>query len=147
MLTRYRRLGIQQRIMLYVVVGLAVMFGSFAFLGLQSIQQATDLVYEERLSTAYTIIGILRTDFSHVARDAQEESGGLAAADAQRQAIAAGDLLDHLSKTDPFRFFQVTGLWILDADGRFLGGRWDARTGPRQRGSAHWCRDGQAARW
>ncbi len=130
MLTRYRHLGIQQRIMLYVAVGLVVMFGSFAFVGLQSIQQATDLVYEERLSTAYTIISILRMDFSHVARDAQEASAGLAAADAQRQAIAAGDLLDHLSKTDPFRFFQVTGLWILDADGRFLGAAGTPVPGP-----------------
>ena len=46
-LTRYKRLGIQKRIMLYVTVGLTLMFGVFALVGLELVQRATELVYEE----------------------------------------------------------------------------------------------------
>lgn len=120
MIARFARLGIQQRIMLYVAVGLAIMFGSFAILGLRSIEQATELVYRERLSTAYTITGILERDFVHVARDVQEDSRGLSTADEQRSSIAARRALAHLSETDPFRFFHVTGLWVLDAKGQLV---------------------------
>jgi hypothetical protein len=38
--------------MLYVATGLAVMFGVVAVLGLAAIDEATRLVYRERLSTA-----------------------------------------------------------------------------------------------
>lgn len=44
-LNRFRCLGLQKRIMLYVTAGLAVMFGVLAFLGLGAIEQATRLVY------------------------------------------------------------------------------------------------------
>jgi hypothetical protein len=57
---RLRHLGIQQRIMLYVTVGLVLMYGSLAFLGLQSIQQATDLVYAERLTFGISMVTFRR---------------------------------------------------------------------------------------
>ena len=63
---RFRHLGLQKRIMLYVVVGLAVMFGVVAVLGLSAIDQATQLVYRERLTTAHTTAGILERDFARV---------------------------------------------------------------------------------
>lgn len=69
---RFKRLGIQKRVMLYVTLGLAVMFGSFALVGLQSIQEATELVYDQRPSIAYTTAGMLARDFLHVARDVGE---------------------------------------------------------------------------
>lgn len=118
--TRFKRLGLQQRIMLYVLIGLAIMFGGFVFLGLRSIEQATELVYRERLSTAYTIAGILERDFLHVARDVQESGRQLREEDGQRLEIAGRRLLSHLAETDPFRFFHVTGVWVLDAEGRLL---------------------------
>ena len=55
---RSRHLGLQKRIMLYVVGGLAVMFGVVAVVGLDAIDEATRLVYRERLSTAHTTAGI-----------------------------------------------------------------------------------------
>src|SRR5579864_9071727 len=48
------QIGLQQRIMVYVTLGLLLIFGSVAFVGLQSIRQATALVYQERLMLAYT---------------------------------------------------------------------------------------------
>ncbi len=45
---RFDRIGIQTRIMLYVTVGLAAMFGGFAWLGFRAVGDATQLVHEER---------------------------------------------------------------------------------------------------
>ena len=72
--SRLRRLGLQRRIMLYVTLGLAAMFGTLAFLGLGAIDQATRLVFRERLSTAYTTAGIIERDFGRSAADVQETS-------------------------------------------------------------------------
>src|SRR6266508_1158019 len=70
----FRRLGLQRRIMLYVTLGLAAMFGFLVFLGLGAIDQASRLVFEERLSTAYTTAGIIERDFGRIATDVREAS-------------------------------------------------------------------------
>lgn len=119
-MNRFRRLGIQKRIMLYVAVGLAIVFGSFASVGLRSIQEATELVYDERLNVAYTTAGILGRDFLHVARDAREAEAGLSLSDEEALKAAAQDLLEHLANTDPFPFFRVTGVWVLSREGRVV---------------------------
>ena len=67
-------LGLQRRIMLYVAVGLAVMLGGVAFLGLGAIDQATELVFHERLSAAHTTARILERDLGSVAAESREET-------------------------------------------------------------------------
>ncbi|MBI4336519.1 MAG: HAMP domain-containing protein [Chloroflexi bacterium] len=119
-LAPFRHMGIQKRIMLYVTVGLLVMFSSFVFLGLRSISHATDLVYQERLNIAYTTVGILERDFLHIARDVQEELHLPVSPDDQGANEAARGVLDHLSTTDPFPFFHVTGVWVLGPDGTLI---------------------------
>ena len=115
---RFRYIGIQKRIMLYVMVGLVLMFAVVAFLGLHGIQQATDLVYEERLNTAYTIGGILQRSFEDVANDVREATPEmLGAAPSEDATKAATRLFEHLTKTDSFPFFRVVGLWVLAPDG------------------------------
>ena len=117
---RLVRPGLQRRIMLYVIVGLALMFGALAILDLGAISRATDLVYQERLTTAYTTAGIFDRDFARVAGDALEtaqESGVLAA---PVRPGAAADLLDHLDRTDPYAFFSASGVWLLDGTGNLL---------------------------
>ena len=69
---RFRRLGLQRRIMLYVTLGLAAMFGVLAFLGLGAIDQATALVFQERLNTAYAAASILERDFARASVDASD---------------------------------------------------------------------------
>ena len=118
---RFRRLGLQRRIMLYVTVGLAAMFAAVAFLGLGAIDQATDLVIQERLNTASTTAGILERDLGRIADDARE---------AHRMAATGGPvstghdsaqrLLDHFQRSQPFLFFKVSGVWLLDARGALL---------------------------
>ncbi len=119
-LARYKRLGIQKRIMLYVTVGLTLMFGVFALVGLELVQRATELVYKERLNTAYTTAGILNRDFIHVTREVKAESSSLLSGDEQRLKTTTQALLKHLSETDPFPFFRVTGVSVLTNDGRLL---------------------------
>ncbi|TAK21849.1 MAG: HAMP domain-containing protein [Chloroflexota bacterium] len=130
------RLGLRRRIMLYVTIGLAIMFGTGTLLDLQSIQRATELVYEERLIRAYTIAGFLQQDFLHAARDAREEGSELLGADAGRRDAATRDLLAHLADVDPFRFFRVTGVWVIGADGRVVAAAGRPSPGPDDDGRA-----------
>jgi signal transduction histidine kinase len=114
-------IGLQQRIMAYVTLGLLLIFGSVAFVGLHSIDQATRLIYQERLTLAYTISSTLASDFSHIDGDVREEAAGVTSTDAGERAEATNRLLQHLTDVDPFRFFHVTGVWVLSAhDGGVL---------------------------
>ncbi len=118
---RFRRLGLQKRIMLYVTVGLALLFGLVAFLGLGAIDEATQLVYEERLTTAHTTAGILERDFGGIAADVVEADR--AVVDTPAGSIRPGTaerLLEHFTRTDQYLFFRVSGIWLVDPDGRLV---------------------------
>ncbi|HEU5287260.1 MAG TPA: sensor histidine kinase [Candidatus Limnocylindria bacterium] len=114
---RFNRIGIQTRIMVYVTVGLAVMFGGFAYLGFRAVGDATELVYDERLSTAYTTAATVERDFAHVAKDIDEALAPIDLRTPGEPAAASLRVLTHLAATDPFTFFRITGIWILTAAG------------------------------
>lgn len=120
-MNRFRRLGLQLRIMLYVTVGLAVMFGVLAFLGLGAIDQATQLVFQERLSTAYTTAGILASDLGRTATEVEQASHEIAGVGSGT--VRPGDasaILTHLEQADLSPFFGVTGIWLLSPAGDLL---------------------------
>src|SRR6266540_6464519 len=98
----FRRLGLQRRIMLYVTLGLAAMFGFLVFLGLGAIDQASRLVFEERLSTAYTTAGIIERDFGRIATDVREASRmeAMASGSDAPGPEAAALLFDHMTRTE-----------------------------------------------
>ena len=48
----FLRIGLQRRIMVYVAVGLFVLFGTFAVLGSRTIGQSTEIIYQQRLVLA-----------------------------------------------------------------------------------------------
>lgn len=107
--------------MVYVAAGLVVMFAALAFLGLGAIDQATQLVFQERLATAYTTAGILERDLARVASDANEAgAASLIPADAPSTARSAEGVLDHFSRVAPYLFFRVVGVWLVDADGQLV---------------------------
>ncbi|HEX9045010.1 MAG TPA: sensor histidine kinase [Candidatus Limnocylindrales bacterium] len=118
---RVFRPGLQRRIMLYVIAGLALMFGVLALVDLQAISRATDLVYQERLTTAFTTAGIIDRDFERVAADALETAQEDGVASVPARPGAAADLRTHLDRADPFAFFDVTGVRLYDAAGNLLG--------------------------
>jgi signal transduction histidine kinase len=106
--------------MLYVTIGLAAMFGTVAFLGLGAIDQATRLVFQERLSTAYTTAGIIERDFGRVAADVQEASRELTAVSGSAGQLDARRLLEHFSRANPSPFFKISGIWLLSAAGEVI---------------------------
>ncbi len=106
--------------MLYVVVGLALMFGALLILDLSAISRATDLVYQERLTTAYTTAGILDRDFARLAADALETAQENTVTASPAAPGAAADLLAHLDRPDPQDFFSVSGVEILDPGGALV---------------------------
>jgi signal transduction histidine kinase len=119
--SRLPRLGLQRRIMLYVTLGLAAMFGTLAFLGLGAIDEATRLVFQERLSTAYTTAGIIERDFGRIATDVQETSRVLSTTiGSSGSRLRAAELLEHFARADPSPFFQVSGIWLLDPAGHVV---------------------------
>ena len=125
----FRRLGLQRRIMLYVTVGLSAMFGVVAILGLGAIDQATQLVYGERLAAARTTASILARDFEAIAIDTREEVTGLEQGSAAEG--MAGLLLAHFPEREVSPFFTVSGC-----------GCWTSRAGfsARQAAPAPLCR-------
>lgn len=101
--------------MLYVAAGLAAMFGVLAVIGLGAIDQATQLVFQERLATAYTTAGILERDLGRAAHDAVEDSRRAAGSGSPETAAA---LLRHFNEVSPYLFFRVVGVWLVDSAGR-----------------------------
>lgn len=119
---RLRHLGLQRRIMLYVVVGLATMFAVLALVGLDAIDQATQLVFRERLSTASISAGIIERDLARVADDARQAGRSLAeqVGPPPGTDIAGGVLDGFAQRADPSVFFRVSGVWLLDGRGTVL---------------------------
>jgi signal transduction histidine kinase len=106
--------------MLYVTLGLALMFGGVAFVGLGAIDEATQLVFQERLSTAFTTAGIIERDLARIPAEVQEagrESGDSSGPGSSALGVGADGLLEHLARADPYQFLRISGIWVLDAGG------------------------------
>jgi signal transduction histidine kinase len=106
--------------MLYVTLGLAAMFGTLAVLGLGAIDQATRLVFRERLSTAYTTAGIIERDLARVATDVEATSRLLSADSGTAGQPDARRLFAHLSQATDYPFFRVSGIWLLSEAGEIV---------------------------
>jgi signal transduction histidine kinase len=115
----FRHLGLQRRIMLYLTIGLATMFGVSAIVGSAAIDEAAALVFDERLATAYTTAGIIERDFARLAADvrstqeADPRLPGDHVAEAQR-------FVDDLGTKERYPFFSVIGACLADADMRVI---------------------------
>ena len=115
------RIGIRPRIFLYVSVGLIVMFGLLIIVGLRALDQATGLVFEARLSTAKSLALILDRDLTHVAADVQGFGTELiSATEGPELDQAVDDVLQHLSESDSFAFFDSYAVQVTDSQGRML---------------------------
>ena len=106
--------------MLYVAVGLTIMFGSLIFFGMRALAQATSLVFQERLSTALTIAVTVERDLMHVSGDVHAAEPRLV--DLRGPALNAElhDLTSHLAMADSFAFFHASGVRVLDGTGTLM---------------------------
>jgi signal transduction histidine kinase len=114
-------MGLRTRIFLYVSVGLIVMFGLLIIVGLRALDQATDLVFEARLSTAKSLALILDRDLTHVAADVQGFGAELVSATEgpELDQLVVG-ILHHLAASDSFAFFDSYAVQVTDSQGRML---------------------------
>jgi two-component system sensor histidine kinase UhpB len=108
--------------MLYAAAGLVSMFGAVAILGLGAIDEATQLVYRERLTTAYTTAGILERDFVRVGAEVRAVAAELFPGSSARvpAGAAAGLLYGFERQPQSYPFFSISGVWLLDGRGRLL---------------------------
>jgi signal transduction histidine kinase/HAMP domain-containing protein len=65
-ISRFERLGLQRRIMLYVTGGLIVVMAAYSAVSLQAVSQSTNLVFRERLMVAGTVAQQIDSDLSHM---------------------------------------------------------------------------------
>ena len=107
--------------MLYVTIGLATMFGVGAVVGLAAIDQATGLVFEERLATAHTTAAIIQRDFARLAASVQSitapREGEPASIDSQ---AIAQRILAEVGAPDEYPFFSAVSVCLSGADGTLL---------------------------
>ncbi|MBI4336734.1 MAG: HAMP domain-containing protein [Chloroflexi bacterium] len=115
----FRRLGLQRRIMLYVAVGLALMVGLGAYGGLLAINQATELVYQERLGTAFTTATILDHNVQELANNVELMSTRLLRAESSQETQqTAKELLQLVSASGSFPLVRADSLWLIDEEGK-----------------------------
>jgi len=63
---RFKRSGLQWRIMLYVTAGLLTLSATYGIIALQAVQQSTDLVYRERIFVARTLPPAIDDRWEHL---------------------------------------------------------------------------------
>ena len=114
-------MGVQRRIMLYVITGLVLMFGVLILAGLRALDQATQLVFEARLSTAKSLALILERDLAHVAAEVEAFEGDLVRTpEGPELDRLVSEVMDHLTAADPFAFFISDGIQVLTPDGLMI---------------------------
>lgn len=116
------RLGLQKRIMLYVTVGLVVIALVYTFVGLQAIQQSTEMVFQERLTMAETIAGQVDSLLGHVVDElkgtAADVAPALDADDPQMVQAALETLYHHWAVYH--HFTEPCTVSLVAPDGRVL---------------------------
>lgn len=93
------RLGLQKRIVLYVTIGLVLIGLVYTYVGLQAIEQSTEMVFQERLTMAQTIAGQVDSLLAHVVDELEGTTADVAPAietgDTQGSRVALGKLYHH----------------------------------------------------
>ncbi|MBI4307947.1 MAG: HAMP domain-containing protein, partial [Chloroflexi bacterium] len=114
----FQRLGLQRRIMLYVAVGLALMFTIGAYLGLLAIGKSTELVYHERLGTALTTATVLDHNIEQLNHDVESARRRLVSARSPKELVeAAAYHLTEASAERPYPLIYGKSFWLADREG------------------------------
>lgn len=92
-------LGLQRRIMLYVLVGLAVLFALIGYVARAALQRNTTVVMQERLTWARTVAREVDAVFAHVVPELERYAGYIAydgGTVGEHQALILRGLYEHL---------------------------------------------------
>ncbi|HEX8992060.1 MAG TPA: GAF domain-containing protein [Anaerolineales bacterium] len=119
---RFRRLGLQRRIILYVTGGLLVVMAAYTAVSLQAIRQSTDMVLRERLMVAGAVARQIDDDLSGLQSELNDLSGTVGtelANNQQSEAHAAVESLrQHWSSYDHFE--AQCAIILTDTQGAVL---------------------------
>lgn len=113
--------GLQRRIMLYAVIGFALLFGGYFALGMHTVNRSTEMVFSERLTIAQSVAASLGQEFGHAVSDATEEMDSLTASSDQLSIDSAvRDTFSHLSKVDRFSLFEIERVNLIHKNGELI---------------------------
>lgn len=114
-------LGLQRRIMLYAVIGFALLFGGYFALGMYTVNRSTEMVFRERLTIAQSVAALLGQEFDHAISDAIEEMDSVTASSDQLSTDSAvRDTFSHLSEVDRFSLFEIERVHLIHKNGEFI---------------------------
>ena len=95
-ISRFERLGLQRRIMLYVTGGLIVVMAAYSAVSLQAISQSTDLVFRQRLMMANDVGQQIDAKLSHLRGELNDMGKTVGTDLANNQQVAARQAMEEL---------------------------------------------------
>ena len=115
-LKKKRNLGLQRRIMIYAAVGLGILFTAWGLISRSSVDQISDLLLEERLTTAQSVSAAFSGELHHMRNDLAEDLENIYSTGSDAQQVTA-DAFTHLAAVDEFTYFGIQGLAIIGNNG------------------------------
>ena len=95
-ISRFERLGLQRRIILYVTGGLIVVMAAYSAVSLQAISQSTDLVFRQRLMMANDVGQQIDAKLSHLRGELNDMGKTVGTDLANNQQVAARQAMEEL---------------------------------------------------
>ncbi len=102
--------------MIYAAVGLGILFTSWGVISRSSIDKVSELLLEERLTTAQSVSAAFSGELHHMRNDLAEDLEGISSPSSDSQQIA-DDAFTHLKAVDEFTYFEIRGLVIIEESG------------------------------
>jgi signal transduction histidine kinase len=114
------RLGLQKRIIAYVIVGLVIIFSAFAYLGLQAVNRSTELIFEERLKIAHVIAAAVEQSSGHLAANIEVSLAGQETGyDVQELQTGVEQVFAGMESSQA-TFFSMAALEVWDSRGELV---------------------------
>jgi signal transduction histidine kinase len=109
-------LTLGKKIFLLLALGLVVGIGLFSFLGIRAVNQATDAMLADRLTTANLVAGYLDETLGHTLAALQATAGAIGAGTQTDPAAA----VEGLEETFSGMSFEIHSAYIIDEQGMVL---------------------------
>jgi len=108
------QLTLGKKIFLLLALGIVLGIGVFSFLGIRAVNQATEAVLSDRLTTANLVAGYLDETLGQTQEALQATAGAIGAAG------AASDPSTHIADLASTIPFDIHSAYIIDAQGKVL---------------------------
>lgn len=119
MTSKWRRLGLQRRIMAYVTVGLLVLFSGMAYFQMRAVRDLKEQIFRERMALAEVLMGRVEKNFEFLGSDLLLIAERLQDPDKDFQS-AARQISHSIQQHAPSQFFTVASILVVDDRGKLL---------------------------